>query len=129
MSDALAAAIEGEQAATYAYGLAGPHIGAADRDLLLGGLAAHRSRILALRLSADDTTEPGSPAGYEAASPETEEQARALLADVEAKLSAAYADLAAASSGAPRTDAVMAARECAVRSVSWGGAPQAFPGR
>lgn len=129
MSTALLAAIEGEQAALYAYGVAGPHLDDADRDRALGGLAAHRARIGVLRERADDSAEPGATAGYLTGPVESPVQARALLAGVEARLASAYADLAGASSGADRSEAVLAACECSVRSVGWGGPPEAFPGR
>ncbi len=129
MNDALTAAIIGEQAALYAYGVAGPHLADADRDMALGGLAAHRARILILRERADDVTEPGAAGGYLTGPVETPEQARALLAGAEARLAATYADLAGASSGADRTEAVLTACECSARAIGWGGPPEAFPGR
>lgn len=129
MTDALAAAIEGEQAAVYAYGLAGPHLSGAARDLALGGLAAHRARVSLLRETANDAAEPGIPLGY-AVTPITDEAgARTLLGEVESRLAAVYADLASATTGSDRIDAVLGARECAIRSVAWGAAPEAFPGQ
>ena len=127
--NALQAAIAGEQAALYAYGLAGPQLDSADRDRALGGLAAHRARILVLRERAPDSSEPGTPGGYAVNPPTTPEEARALLADVESKLAALYADLAAAVTGGERSEAVLAACECEVRAIGWGGGPEAFPGR
>lgn len=129
MSDVLTAAIEGEQAALYAYGVAGPHVDDADRGLALGGLAAHRARILLLRERAPDASEPGAAGGYLTGPVESPEQARALLAGVESRLAATYADLAGGCTGADRTESVLAACECAARAIGWGGAPEAFPGR
>ena len=126
---ALGAAIAGEQAALYAYGLAGPHLDDADRDRALGGLAAHRARILVLRQRASSNEEPGTPGGYDVAPPSSPTDARALLAEVESRLSAVYADLAAAATGEERGEAGLAACECEVRAIGWGGAPEAFPGR
>lgn len=126
---ALAAAIAGEQAALYAYGLAGPRLEEAERDRALGGLAAHRARILALRASAGAQDEPGTPGGYDVPAPTDAAQARQLLADVESRLAAVYADLAAATAAEQRTEAVLAACECEVRAIGWGGDPEAFPGR
>jgi hypothetical protein len=57
------------------------------------------------------------------------ESARALLAGVEARLAATYADLAAAVTGGERRNAVLSACECSVRSIAWGGSTAAFPGR
>lgn len=126
---ALLATIAGEEAAVYAYGVAGPWLEGADRDLALGGLAAHRARVLALREAVGDAEESGAPGGFVTGPVESAASARSLLAGVEARLAAAYADLAAEASGGQRRDAVLAACECSVRSVSWGGGTAAFPGR
>ena len=93
---ALADAIAGEEAAIYAYGLAGARLASTDRDRALGGLAAHRARLLQLRELAGTSALPGAPGGYDVAPPADEPQARALLADVESRRAATYADLAAA---------------------------------
>jgi hypothetical protein len=125
----LQATIAGEQAAVYAYGVAGPWLDAADRDRALGGLAAHRSRVLALRETADDAAESGAPGGFVTGPVDSPATARALLADVEARLAATYADLAAVVAGGERRNAVLAACECSVRSIGWGAPTAAFPGR
>lgn len=126
---ALHAAILGEEAALYAYGVAGPWLEGTDRDLVLGGLAAHRARVLVLREAAADSEESGAPGGFVSGPVDSAGSARALLAEVEARLAAAYADLAAEVSGGERRNAVLSACECSVRSVAWGGATAAFPGR
>jgi len=97
---ALADAIAGEEAAVYAYGLAGARLSGAARDRALGGLAAHRARVLQLRERAGSV--PGAAGGYDVAAPADEDEARGLLADVESRLAATYADLAAATSGDER---------------------------
>jgi hypothetical protein len=101
-ASAIIATIEGEEAAVYAYGVAAPRLSGAQSDLARGALAAHRLRIIALRES---------------------------LPPADQRLAATYADLAAATSGDQRLDAVRSARESAVRSVAWGAPPEAFPGR
>lgn len=126
---ALAAAILGEEAALYAYGVAGPWLDGPDRDLALGGLAAHRARVLVLRGEAPDTDEAGAPGGFVSGPVDSAESARALLAQVEARLASTYADLAAEVTGGQRRNAVLSACECSVRSIAWGGATAAFPGR
>jgi hypothetical protein len=126
---ALLAAILGEEAALYAYGVAAPHLDDADRDRALGGLAAHRARVLVLRGRANDAEESGAPGGFITGPVDSAESARALLADVEARLAAAYADLAAEVTSGDRRNAVLSACECSVRSVAWGGPTAAFPGR
>jgi hypothetical protein len=126
---ALLAAILGEEAALYAYGVAAPYLDDADRDRALGGLAAHRARVLVLRGRANDAEESGAPGGFITGPVDSAESARALLADVEARLAAAYADLAAEVTSGDRRNAVLSACECSVRSVAWGGPTAAFPGR
>lgn len=126
---ALAAAIEGEEAAVYAYGVAIPRLSGSLGSMARGGLAAHRLRVVALRQQVALTDQPAPPGGFVVTTPDSESAAVALLADVEVRLAAVYADLAAHTSGSQRREAVLSARECAVRSVTWGAPPQAFPGR
>ena len=128
MTDALMAAITGEEAATYAYGVATPWLDAGDIDLARGGLAAHRARVLALRQIAPDAAESGMPGGFVTGPIDSPTSARRLLADIEARLCAVYADLAAVSAGPARRDAVLAACECSERSIGWGAPTAAFPG-
>jgi len=128
-AEALQSAIAGEEAAVYAYGVAGPWLDASDRDRALGGLAAHRSRVLTLREMADDADESGAPGGYLTGPVDSPDSARALLAGVEARLAATYADLAAVVESGERRNAVLAACECSVRSIGWGASTAAFPGR
>ena len=127
--NALLAAILGEEAALYAYGVAGPWLEGADRDLALGGLAAHRARVLALRGEAADGDEAGAPGGFVSGPVDSPASARTLLAEVEARLAATYADLAAEVTGGQRRNAVLSACECSVRSIAWGATTAAFPGR
>ena len=126
---ALLAAIEGEEAAAYAYGVAAPRLSGSQGVLARGGLAAHRLRIIALRQQLAPADQPAAAGGFSAPTPVDSEQAAAFLGEVESRLAAVYADLAAASGGDERREAVLAARECSVRSVAWGTAPEAFPGR
>ena len=76
-----------------------------------------------------DAEESGAPGGFITGPVDSAESARALLADVEARLAAAYADLAAEVTSGDRRNAVLSACECSVRSVAWGGPTAAFPGR
>lgn len=126
---ALLAAIEGEEAAAYAYGIAAPRLSGPQGDLARGGLAAHRLRVIDLRQRLAPADQPAAPGGFVVDVPVDAAGAAALLAGVESRLAAVYADLAARTTAVQRRDAVLAARECSVRSVAWGAAPQAFPGR
>ena len=85
--------------------------------------------MLVLRGRANDAEESGAPGGFITGPVDSPESARALLADVEARLAAAYADLAAEVTSGDRRNAVLSACECSVRSVAWGGPTAAFPGR
>ncbi|MFY9220217.1 MAG: DUF4439 domain-containing protein [Actinomycetes bacterium] len=129
MSGALEQVIQGEEAAVYAYGRAAPYLSGAENDRVRGGLVAHQQRVTALRAELNVQSQPQAPLGFEVPQVIDGGTARSLLGEVEARLSAQYADLAAASTGDQRRDAVLIARECAVRSITWGAAPQPFPGR
>ena len=126
---ALIAVILGEEAAVYAYGLTIPRFSGTQADLARGSLAAHQLRVVSVRERIPVAEQPPAQGGFDVEVPVDAEQAAALLAGVEVRLSAVYADLAAQSDGAQRREAVLSARECAVRAVAWGGQPQAFPGR
>ena len=71
----------------------------------------------------------GAAVAYELPFPVTNAtSARELAGVVEMRLAATYADLAGATTGSDRNDAVLAARECAVRGITWGAPTAAFPG-
>lgn len=130
-AEALAAAVIAEDAVVYAYGVLGPHLADADRDLVRGALAAHRARAFTLRerILAGGGAGPDTPVAYDLPFVVDDDvSARRLAALVEMRLAAHYADLAAATSGSSRSDAVLAARESAVRAIGWGAVPEAFPG-
>jgi hypothetical protein len=128
--EAWTAVVEGEDAAVYAYSVAGAQVSGGGRRKALAGLDAHqsnRSRAASV-LAALGATPPAAAAAYDL--PDGLEKptvARDLMADVDNALVAAYADAAAASSGGDRRWAARTAAECAVRAVTWGAAPQAFP--
>jgi hypothetical protein len=125
---ALLAAIEGESAAIYAYGLAGPRVPLGDSERARGGLAAHRVRLGLLRARVPAAEQPAGPGGFAIEAPADGRSARRLLGEVEMRLAGVYADLAAEDSGDLRVEAVAASAECAVRAIGWGVPPQAFPG-
>jgi len=130
-AEALIAAINGEAAAVYAYGLLGPQLDVPTQSLARSSMNAHRQRELSLRARLDATgnEQPGAAAAYEPPFPITDAESAARLAGVvEMRLTATYADLAGASTGSDRNDAVLAARECAVRGITWGAPTAAFPG-
>ncbi|MEZ5116326.1 MAG: ferritin-like domain-containing protein [Candidatus Nanopelagicales bacterium] len=129
--EALEAAVAGEHAAVYAYGLVGGRLPADQQGRARSALDAHRARRdrLRARVVALGGTPPPAAIAYDPPFPVIDaESARALAAYVEDRLVPVYADLAAAVTGDERTEAVLTAREAAVRAVAWGGSPQAFPG-
>ena len=128
--DAWAQVVAGEDAAVYAYSVAGAQLSSGGRRKALAGLDAHRSnrdRAAASTLSAS-ASPPGSATAYELPIPvDSAQSAKALMALVDNRLVGLYADAAEASSGPDRRWAARTAAECATRAVTWGSAPQAFP--
>jgi hypothetical protein len=124
LDDARAAVVRGEDAALYAYGVAGARVPA--RRRVLAGLEAHRAARDAVASVLAAPPEP-APAYTLPTAPQTPAEARALLSFVDNALVPLYADLAAVSSGDERRRAVLTAQACAARAVSWGAASQAFP--
>jgi hypothetical protein len=130
--EAWTAVVAGEDAAIYAYSVAGGRVSAGARRRALAGLDAHRasrSRAAAAVVAAGGTAPPPA-AAYEL--PDdigTVRGARAAMAAVDTALVATYADAAAATTGDDRRRAARTAADCAVRAVAWGAAPQAFPAR
>ncbi len=125
-----AAVIAGEQAAAFAYGVAGAHLASGQRAQALAGLDEHRLAATgwaaALRQAGGQS--PAAASQYQLPSDVTNAQhATQLLQQVEAALVPLYADLSAASSGDVRSQAISQAMGCATRAVRWGGATQAFP--
>jgi hypothetical protein len=126
-AEAWAAVVAGEDAAVYAYSVAGGRVSAGDRArAALDRHRVHRDRAAAQVVKDVGTVPDGSPA-YALGPIGTPDQAAAVLAGVENALVGVYADAAAAAAGAERQWAARAAVECAVRAVRWGAAPQAFP--
>jgi hypothetical protein len=129
-AEAWAAVVAGEDAAVYAYAVAGARVADGARRRALAGLDAHRanrSRAAAL-MSAAGAAPPPPEAAYDLpADVATRAGARAAMARVDNALVAVYADAAAATTGVDRRWAARAGADCAVRAVTWGASPQAFP--
>lgn len=128
--EAWSAVVSGEDAAVYAYSVAGARLPSSARRRALAGLDAHRaarSRAAAI-VTASGGTPPPAAAAYQLPDDvNSPAGARAVMADVDNALVATYADAAAATTGDDRRYAARTATECAVRAVAWGAAPQAFP--
>lgn len=127
---AWSAVVTSEDAAIYAYSVAGARVASSERRQAQAGLDAHRQR---RSRAANLVRESGGsvPAGASAfalpADVDRPRVARRVLADVENALVAVYADAAAAATGPERRWAARAAVDCGVSAVAWGAAPQAFP--
>jgi len=126
--EAIAAAISGEDACIYAYGVIGAHLKGAGRRKSRKALESHRASRDLWQGRHPGNYVPGAAAYDLPFKVEDPESARRLAVLIEQRMVAVYADLAAAVEDQERADAVANACECAVRSVSWGGPSLAFPG-
>jgi len=128
--DALTAVVRGEDAAVYAYEVAGARVGRPARRRAVSALdshRAHRSKAAALLAQAGGSV-PGAAPAYELpADVDRPAGAKAALAQVDNALVATYADAAGALAGEQRRWAARAAAEYAASAVSWGAPTQAFP--
>lgn len=124
LDEARAAVVRGEDAAIYAYSIAGARV--PGRRRATSALDAHRAARSNVAARLSRPPEPSS-AYTLPIRPDSPDQARALLAAVENALVPVYSDLASASTGDERRRAVIAAQVCATRAVGWGVPSQAFP--
>lgn len=128
--DAWAAVVAGEDAAIYAYSVAGARVAGSDRRRARAGLDAHRerrARAATLTVAAGGSV-PTPQAAY--ALPDDIARPRVaarLMAEVDNALVAVFADAAAASTGQDRRWAARSAADCASSAVAWGAPTQAFP--
>jgi hypothetical protein len=127
---ALAALVAGEDAAIYAYSVAGARVANAGRRRALAALDSHRAnrdRAASLVVAAGGTP-PGAAVAYTLPGPvDSPAAARSLMAEVDNRLVGLYADAAAELTGADRRWAVRTAAVCATRAVTLGADSQAFP--
>ena len=121
---ARAALVQGEDAAIYAYSIAGARVKATGRAR--AALAEHRAARDAVAANLPSPIEP-SPAYSLAPDPQTPNQARTLLAQVESGLVPLYAALASAATGDERARAQAAGRACAARAAAWQASPPSAP--
>lgn len=133
--EALQTTLAGEHAALYVYGLLGGRTSRTDSprlyDQLQAAYAHHRSRRDHLAgLLADEGATPTPAAGGYATPPgiETARGVQAAALAVEEACAATYAYLVAETTQAERQWAVGALTDAAVRSLSFGGAPEPTPG-
>jgi len=130
-TEALQAALAGEHAAVWAYGLIGARLRGAERRAALSALSVHqarRDRLVDLVRAAKAEPVVASP-GYDHPAPvDTAAEAELLAVLVEERVAAVHADLVVAGTPAVRTLALDALREAAVRAALWRGGSVPFPG-
>jgi hypothetical protein len=120
------AAIAGEDACIYAYGVIGSQLRGAAKARARKALVDHRA--WRDRLQSQAPVIVAASIAYDFPFPvEDAESAKRLAVFVENRMVGQYADLAASTAGSAREDAVTAAMECATRAFAWGGMTQAFP--
>ncbi|WP_198663520.1 ferritin-like domain-containing protein [Jiangella endophytica] len=129
--EAAQAALAGEHACVYGYGVVGAHL-PGDAETARDALATHRTRrdeLTALIVAAGSAPVAAEP-GYALPSPVTDAaSARALGVLLEERLGALYADVVgAATTPELRAFAVRGVVAATVQAIAWGGAPTAFPG-
>lgn len=129
--DALQAALAGEFAAVYGYGVVGARSTPAGKAQALRALAWHQSQqpVLSAAVTAAGGTPVVAEPAYRLPFPVTTAAAAArLAATLEDRVAATYADLVAAAQEPQRTSAAEALAACAVRAAQWSGVSEAFPG-
>jgi hypothetical protein len=128
---ALQAVLAAEHAVIYGYGVAGAHLEGAARRQAERGWTAHRARRDGLqeRLSAaGENPAPPAPAYALPAPVDSERSARTLLALLEERLAAVWADAVGDLAGQLRGLAVDGLSDSAVAAAQWRGTSIAFPG-
>ncbi len=128
--EAWTALVSAEDAAVFAYSVAGARVSGGGRRRALAGLEEHRAnraKAAALVVEAGGTPPPAAAAYTLDPDVSTPAGARRTMAAVDNALVAVYADAAGATAGADRRWAARTGADCAVRAVQWGAPPQAFP--
>ncbi len=125
------AALDGEYAIMYAYGVAGARL-SSDTDVALTMLAEHRisrDQLRAWLVEDSDGPTPPAPAYTLPGRVTGDTSARQLLAALELRLVPLYTQLVADLADDPRrlSWAIRQIRACALRAQSWGAPGQAFP--
>ena len=128
---AVQAALGGEHAAVYGYGVVGGKVREARRGEARAAYDAHRARRDELARAVRDLGGEPEPAAAAYALPfpvSDSDAAVRLAAELEERVAGVYSDLVRAAEGERRRDAARALREAAVRAARWRGGSVAFPG-
>jgi hypothetical protein len=130
--DALQAALAGEHACVYGYGLVGAHAAARDESAARAAYEAHRARrdLFAAQVRARSADPVAALSAYAVPFAVTNATtARRLAGVLEERLAPLYADLVAVAANAElRAIAARALVEASVRSAGWTGRTTALPG-
>jgi hypothetical protein len=133
--EALQAALAGEHAAVYVYGVVGARVSSSDDPTLWrqvrDAYTLHRGRRdqLMSMVRAAGAHPAAAKVSYELPNPaRTRGQLRRTALDVEQRCAAVYADMVGSTSGANRQWALEALGDAAVRLLGFGGEPEPFPG-
>jgi hypothetical protein len=125
------AALAGEYAALYGYGVVGARVGAEQRSDARAAYEAHRAQRDALTRTIQGLgARPVAAAPAYALPFPVPDQAAAvrLAAYLEDRIAGSYADLVRTAHGDLRRNAAAALRDAALRAVRWRGSGVAFPG-
>ena len=128
---ALQTVLAAEHAVVYGYGVAGAHLVGAEQSRATRGWERHRSDRDAVEavIAARSATPEPPRAAYALPFPVTNaREARSLLALLEDRLAAVWADAVAALNGELRTTAADGLTEAALAALAWGAETVAFPG-
>ncbi|HWG99861.1 MAG TPA: DUF4439 domain-containing protein [Pilimelia sp.] len=131
MSPAVAAALAGEHAAVFAYGVIGPRLGGGLASAARAAEEAHRARrdaVLVALSAAGETPAPAEPA-YALPFPVTDRAAALRLAvHVEERTAALWRAALPETAGADRRRALDSLTDCALRAARWRRAAGRRPG-
>jgi hypothetical protein len=133
--EALQAALAGEHAAVHVYGVLGGRVSVSEAPRTAVAVRSaydiHRARRDQLHtLVSELGGEPVAPAvAYELTGPaDTTAQIEREARGIESRSAAVYAQAVASTVGAPRQWAITALCDAAVRTLGFGGEPEAYPG-
>lgn len=131
--EAMQAALAGEHAAVYGYGVIGGRLQTSTpaQERASAAYTAHRTRrdALVAKITAAGQTPVQAAPGYEIATTVTDESTAGTLAiKIERRCAVLYATVIAVADPPRRSAALDALIACATGEVTWGQAPSSFPG-
>ena len=127
----LQAALAGEHAAIYGYGIVGANVGPSQRRLAAAADATHRTRREQARvlLLQRDAKPVAAAAAYRLpVQVTTSAQAKSLAVDIEQRVAALWIDVVGQAGGTLRAFAAGAVQDAGVRAALWRGNSEPLPG-